>query len=237
MQPRTRQSLAEQIVRILAGRIADGSYPLGARLPSEHEMTAEFGVSRTVVREAVANLRATGLVATAQGRGAFVVRQKPPEVFRIEETGGPPLAEIVSAMELRIAFESEAAILAAARRTPAHLAALAASIAEMDAAIAAGEDAVPADMRFHRCIAEATGNPHFVRLFDCLGDGIIPRTRLPSFRAAGGGQADYLRAVLREHEQIFHAIELSDPEAARAALRLHLTGSRLRLVKMMDGGA
>lgn len=229
-----RESMAGRLARTLEERIGGGLYPMGSRLPGEHELATEFGVSRTVVREAIATLRAAGLVATVQGSGAYVRGRGRPDAFVLEDLGLPPLEAIVSALELRIALESEAAVLAASRRDEAHLAALRGTLAEMTDAINSGEDAVAADMRFHRTITEATGNPHFTRLFDCLGAAVIPRTRLPGLRGNEPSRRDYLRAVLREHEQICYAIELCDPEAARAAIRLHLTGSRLRLLTLME---
>src|SRR3977135_4096373 len=66
------KSLSDEVCNRLAGGIASGQRPQGAKLPSETEMMAAMGVSRTVVREAVAALRARGLVMTRQGVGAFV---------------------------------------------------------------------------------------------------------------------------------------------------------------------
>ncbi|MFT4172523.1 MAG: FadR/GntR family transcriptional regulator [Rhodocyclaceae bacterium] len=225
---RRRQTLSDQVVKSLSERIASGHYKLGQRLPSEQELIDEFNVSRTVVREAIANLRAGGWVTTMQGVGAFVVKQEEVSAFRIDASALSLVKEMVSALELRIALESEAAVLAAQRRTEAQLAALHEALLRFGAAVANGEDAVQADIDFHRCIADASGNDHFLKLFNYLGELLIPRAKLQAARIQQPSR-DYLDRIQREHEQIFYAIEQRDPEAARAALRMHLSRSKQRL--------
>jgi GntR family transcriptional repressor for pyruvate dehydrogenase complex len=226
---RQRETLTGQLTRTLSERIASGQYAVGSRLPSEQEMIGEFGVSRTVVREAIANLRANGRVTTMQGVGAFVMQQDVSTGFQIDAAGLSEVHDVVAVLELRIALESEAAVLAAQRRTPEQLAVMKQALLEMDEAISRGESAVQADMRFHRAIAEATGNPHFLKLFNYVGELLIPRARLQSVRLDNTPMPDYLARVQREHEQICYAIERQDPEAARAALRMHLSESKARL--------
>ncbi|MFT3735263.1 MAG: FadR/GntR family transcriptional regulator [Rhodocyclaceae bacterium] len=224
-----REKLSDQLSRALAERIASGRYGVGERLPSEQELIEEFQVSRTVVREAIAKLRASGQVNTRQGRGAFVVQQREASGFEIDAGSLSVVQEMVAVLELRIALESEAAVLAAQRRTPEQLATMRTALADMTAAISRGENAVQADMAFHRAIAEAAGNAHFLKLFNYVGELLIPRARLQSVRLDEVPMADYLARIQREHEQICYAIEKQDPEAARAALRMHLSESKARL--------
>ena len=230
-----RSSLSGNLASAIASQIEVGAYKVGDRLPSEQEMTREYSVSRTVVREAIASLRANGLVTTSQGRGAFVLRREAPDAFRIESGTQPLIQEVISLLELRIAIESEASVLAAQRRTETQLAAMEQTIHDMQAAIAAGDDATRPDMLFHRHIAEAAGNPHFLKLLVYIGENGIPRSRLPSFDLAGDTRQNYLTNIMREHEQICYAIRRKDSEAARAALRLHLTSSRDRLLHVSGG--
>ncbi len=192
-------------------------------------MIDEFGVSRTVVREAIATLKAGGQVATHQGVGAFVLQSAVVPPFRIEEAQLAIVREVLSVLELRIGFEAEAAALAAQRRQPVHLAAMRAALDQMQTAISEGEDAVEADLAFHRAIAEATENKHFLNFFNYLGALLIPRTRLQTFRCQDQSRIAYLERVNGEHEAIFYAIERQDGESARAAMRVHLAGSRERL--------
>jgi DNA-binding FadR family transcriptional regulator len=102
---------------------------------------------------------------------------------------------------------------------------------EFSAAVAAGRDAVAADVRFHLEVARATQNAHFVELMGALGSGMIPRARLapaPQPAPATEPLRDYLLRVNAEHQSIYDAIAAQDPEAARAAMRTHLANSRER---------
>ena len=139
------------------------------------------------------------------------------------------MADVVELLELRISLESEAAALAAQRRSPESLSAMAAALASFNVAIHADSDAVPSDFHFHVEVARATGNRHFAELMTYLGTMIIPRTRLKTAASAPEGRLPYLERVHHEHENILDAIRRQDPEAARAAMRTHLSNSRERL--------
>jgi DNA-binding FadR family transcriptional regulator len=96
-------------------------------------------------------------------------------------------------------------------------------------AIGTDSDGVPPDFQFHMEVARATGNRHFADLMDYLGTMIIPRTRLNTPQSAPEGRLSYLQRVHGEHESIYNAIRQQDTEAARAAMRTHLSNSRERL--------
>lgn len=230
---RRRETLTSQLVKSLTGRVANGVLKPGDKLPSEQELIEEFGVSRTVVREAISSLRAAGLVATQQGVGAFVL-QAAAEPFRIDETSLDLIKEVINVLELRIALEAEAAALAAQRRRPEQVDGMRAALDRMEAAIEASEDAVASDLEFHQIIAESTGNAHFTHLFGYLGALMIPRARVQTFRFFADDRTEYLRRVNREHEDIYQAIARQDADAARSAMRLHLSNSRERLRKAME---
>jgi DNA-binding FadR family transcriptional regulator len=225
-----RQSLTSMLVEAVTERIQSGQYRKGDQLPTEKDLIEEFGVSRTVVREAIANLKAGGLVATRQGKGAFV-RDEGVRAFRIAEENLGLVEEVLEALELRIAIESEAAALAARRRSPENLGRIAAAAEAMDRAVEAGEPTVDLDIAFHRAIAQATGNRHFLGLFNYLGEVLVPRARVPTHEYDAATLQDYLRRISGEHHQIVAAIEDGDSDAARAALRMHLGGSRDRLAQ------
>lgn len=234
MALRRRETLTSQLIRSLSARIEQGGLKPGDKLPSEQELIEEFGVSRTVVREAISSLRAAGLVATQQGVGAFVQSNALTPSFRIDEANLDLLKEVIGVLELRIALEAEACALAAQRRQESHLAAMRLALDRMEAAIDAEEDAVAPDLDFHRSIAEATGNVHFSHLFSYLGALMIPRTRLQTFRFFADDRLEYLRRVNREHEDIYQAIQRHDSDAARSAMRLHLSNSRERVRRAME---
>lgn len=247
---RRRRSLALALVDGLGDRIRDGHLKPGDKLPTEAAIMAEYGVSRTVVREAISKLQASGLVATRHGVGTFVQALSPVGSegagFRIDPAQYATLRDVVAVLELRIGVETEAAGLAALRRSAANLLALRQALDTMAAALEAGEDAVAADFQYHLEITRATQNPHFVQLMGTLGTMLIPRARLahvpahvamahdplaPGAGASGAVDRDrlaYLRRVQAEHESIYDAIVAQDVEAARAAMRTHLANSRER---------
>ena len=225
-----RQSLTSMLIEAVTERIQSGQYKRGDQLPTEKDMIEEFGVSRTVVREAIANMKASGLVSTRQGKGAFVLDEGV-RSFRISEENLSVVEEVLEALELRIAIESEAAALAARRGTPADLQRIAEACEAMDRAIGAGEATVDLDIAFHRAIAQATGNRHFLGLFNYLGEVLVPRARVPTHQYDATTLQDYLRRISGEHRQIVDAIAAGDSDAARAALRMHLGGSRDRLAQ------
>ena len=224
-RPRT---LALELVDALGDRIRDGRLAAGDKLPTEAAIMEEFGVSRTVVREAISKLQASGLVATRHGVGTFVVGLGDAAAFRLAPEQFATLRDVIAVLELRIGVETEAAALAAARRTAQNLADMRSALDAFAAANEAGRDAVGPDFQFHLEIARATQNAHFVELLGTLGTMIIPRARLEPSEPLTPERREYLRRVNGEHESIYDAIEAQDADAARAAMRTHLANSRER---------
>ena len=227
---RRPRGLVQEIVSALETDIRQGLLVPGQKLPTESELVGRFDVSRTVVREAISRLQASNLVETRHGIGTFVIEPPAAEPrFHIAPEDMATAADVISLLELRISLESEAAALAAQRRSPESLSAMAAALASFKLAIYADSDAVPSDFQFHMEVAQATGNRHFAELMTYLGTMIIPRTRLKTAASAPEGRLPYLERVHHEHESIFDAIRRQDTEAARAAMRTHLSNSRERL--------
>jgi DNA-binding FadR family transcriptional regulator len=227
--PRRRpRRLALDLVDDLGDRIRDGRLRPGEKLPSEGRFMAEFGVSRTVVREALSKLQAAGMVHTRHGVGTFVVGAGHAPGFRIPAQQTETLRDVIAVLELRIGLETEAAALAAQRRTAQNLAVMREALDGFALALAEGRDAVDADFQFHAEIARATQNTHFAGLMATLGARIIPRARLGRADTLEEDQLSYLRRVNAEHEGLYDAIARQDADAARAAMRTHLTNSRER---------
>jgi GntR family transcriptional regulator, transcriptional repressor for pyruvate dehydrogenase complex len=226
--PRRGRNLTLELVEAIGDRIRDGRLAAGDKLPTEAEIMGAFGVSRTVVREALSKLQAGGQVRTRHGIGTFVVGAGDATPFRISPDQLATLQDVVALLELRIGLETEAAALAAQRRSTHNVSEMRAALDEFSATIEAGRDAVTADVRFHLEIARATQNPHFAELMAALGAGMIPRARLDAPVSMSAERRDYLRRVNAEHESIFDAIARQDSEAARAAMRTHLANSRER---------
>jgi GntR family transcriptional regulator, transcriptional repressor for pyruvate dehydrogenase complex len=221
-----RRSLAETAVDSITARIRNGIYRPGEKLPTEPQFMADLGVSRTVVREAVSRLQAAGLVETKHGIGTFVleVPANPLDIGNVVT-----VRDVLAMLELRISLETEAAALAALRRQETHLEEMRGAIDELEADIAAERNGVTADFRFHLQIALATGNRYFESVFRNLGTSTIPRTRLDTARITLERSPSYLHRTNLEHQAILDGIARRDPEAARAAMRMHLSNSRERL--------
>lgn len=224
-----RRLTAELVARLTAD-ITSGKLPPGSKLPTEQEMISALGVSRTVIREAVAALRADRLVVTRQGVGAFVAEQvrRP---FRVDFNEHSPLREVLNVMELRTGAETEAAGLAAERASPAQIKKIADKFAAIQSAINRGENAVEQDFAFHCAIAEATGNPQFKDFLEYLGRVIIPRRTMWENKAPEQRRAQ-LETFQKEHAEILRAIQAHSVSQARAAMQRHLVNSRRRYEKL-----
>lgn len=220
-------TLTHRVVSGLKDAILGGELDPGSKLPSEATLVAEYGVSRTVVREAVSRLQAEGLVETFQGRGSFVLTVPEPSTFSLESSAIRTHHDVLAMVDFRIGVESEAAALAAARVTPESAKAVQDALAQLTEA--GHEGAVEADFAFHRAVAAATGNRFYLDLLDSLGPMMImlPRTRLSDEYSLS--DAAHVERVHREHEQVAAAVAAGDAETARAAMRVHLGSTRRRL--------
>jgi GntR family transcriptional repressor for pyruvate dehydrogenase complex len=211
------RGLTGELVARLTADIVSGKLPPGSRLPTEQEMIVATAVSRTVVREAVAALKAARLVVTRQGVGAFVAEHvRRPYWVDFDERSS--LRDVLNVMELRTGVEVTAAGLVAERATPAQIKKIADRFAAINAVIGRGENAVDQDFAFHCEIADATGNSQFKRFLAYLGRFIIPRA--------------YLDVFQQEHELILNAIRDRAVSTARAAMQQHLINSRGRYEKI-----
>ena len=228
---RRPRGLVNEIVESLAASIREGRIQPGEKLPTEAEIMVRFDVSRTVIREALSRLQASSLVETRHGIGTFVLASHNAGNFKISAQDFATVDDVISVLELRISLETEAAGLAAQRRTDENLAAMEAALQAFQDSIDMDSDAVPPDFQFHMEVARSTGNRHFADLMTYLGTMIIPRTRVNTTQNAPEGRLNYLQRVNTEHESIYNAIRIQDAEAARAAMRTHLSNSRERLRK------
>ena len=218
----------EEVVERIAAQISAGRLQVGAKLPTEQEMMAAMGVSRTVVREAISALRARGLVMTRQGAGAFVSADSDTRPCMINPEGLGSLDSVIELLELRTAVEVEAAALAAERGTAAQTKVIAKTLSTLNRALLRGERAVKEDFDFHLSIAVATGNPRFTGFLDFLGGLIIPRQSIWTFEGRPEQLKIYLENVQSEHEAIFEAIRAHTPDKAREMMRFHLVNARER---------
>jgi GntR family transcriptional repressor for pyruvate dehydrogenase complex len=231
---RRSRSLAHELVEGIGAQIRGRMLKTGDKLPTESAIMQAYGVSRTVVREALSRLQAAGLVETRHGIGTFVLEVRPSQGFGIDPADIATAVDVRAVLELRISLETESAGLAAQRRTEAQLSEMRSALDAFEANVGVPGDAVSPDFRFHLAIAHATGNRYFADIMTHLGSTVIPRTRIDSSRVAREDMAQYLRRVNREHEEIFQAIARRDSDSARAAMRIHLTNSRERLRRAQE---
>ncbi|WP_297837520.1 FadR/GntR family transcriptional regulator [Pseudomonas sp.] len=230
---RKRQSFTKALVVELSRKITEAVIKCGDKLPTESEIMIVYNVSRTVVREAISRLQASGLVETRHGVGTFVLDNLNTHGLQIDPATIVTLREVIDILEFRTSLEVEAAGLAASRRSAEDVALMRNALDEFNQA-RHSNNAVASDFQFHYQIAVATGNRYFTDIMSHIGPGILPRTRLNSALLAHTDPEQYQTGLVREHEQIFEAIARQDIDAARAAMKLHLTNSRERLRNAHD---
>jgi DNA-binding FadR family transcriptional regulator len=235
MADKRSSNLAEKVLAWLSAEIRGGRLAPGDRLPTEQELTSTMGVSRTVVREAVAALRADGLVVTRRGSGAYVADNPTASPFRIAASPLGRLGDVLNVMELRLAVEVEAAGFAAERRNRKQVGVVKAALRSIDRALKSGEGAVAEDFAFHRAIAEATGNAQFPRFLAFLGSHVIPRQSVRLSVDTPAERRTYLERIQQEHARIVAGIANGDPVEARRAMRDHLTRSLERYRRLAEG--
>jgi DNA-binding FadR family transcriptional regulator len=219
--------LSDVIVRQLLERIGRGEFPPGSKLPSEMALSGAFGVSRTVLREAIQQLRNEGVVQSWQGRGIFVSTSNHARPLRIDADDAALPGNIFHLLSLRRAIETEIAREAALHRTDADLAEIERALAAIEEDVARGSDGVDADIEFHRAIARASGNPYFMKTLDFVGKYIESATRVTRDNEAH--RIDFAHQVRDEHGEILRAIRQGNAAVAGTAARRHMLNAARRL--------
>ncbi len=230
------QSLADETYRQLLLQLDMGLWRVAEKLPTEKALAESFGVSRPILREALARLKADGRIETRQGAGAFVADRNKISAFRIADTRAPSVAGNTPAqdadaadiadiaeremLELRQIVESGAAELAAVRRTVDEIAAIAHAVEAMDRAIAARVDGSAVDDAFHNAIAAATHNAQLAKFVEFLG------AQFSASRKVTWDQAGYSVGITElgqvDHHSILSAIECADAMLAKDLAHAHV---------------
>lgn len=235
--PDSGRNLTSSVTDRLTEEIVAGKLTPGTRLPTERALMESYGVSRTVVREAIAALRADGLVETRQGSGAFVARDLGKRPFRIDPVGLGSIGRVFEVMELRLCVEVEAAGLAAERRTKTDLANLRRINRAMGKAVSKGDPAIELDFNLHNTIGAATGNPYFSSFLEFIGRIIIPRRTILIEEIGSADQYQpFLARIHDDHDRIIAAIAEQNVMAARQAMRSHLVEGLQRFRNLIDEG-
>jgi GntR family transcriptional repressor for pyruvate dehydrogenase complex len=223
-----KPKLSARVVSALRAQLRTGELPPGGKLPTESRLTETFGVSRTVVREAIAALAADGLVEARQGAGVFVIGHPATAFGAMSSEIGNKLSTALNVLEVRVAIEVESAGLAALRRNASQEAEIQEAFFEFERLLRLAEPTAVADFAFHRAIASATNNPFYRELLDALGPRSIPCDVTSPWSTETALSYQYQEGLQKEHLLILKAISASDAEKARAAMRSHLAASQQR---------
>ena len=233
-KPRT---LALELVEALGDRIRDGRLQPGDKLPTEAAIMEEFQVSRTVVREAISKLQASGLVETRHGIGTFVIGVGGAPGFKLGPEQFNTLRDVIAVLELRIGVETEAAALAAQRRTPVQIQRMEAALKGMAEHTLASEAGRSADQDFHAALLEASGNPFLATLTTSVSAAVAWTTIFKQ------RSSPLQRDPLPDHQLVFDAVAAGDAAAAHRAMAelvdmalLDTTRSRMPQARFSQGG-
>jgi GntR family transcriptional repressor for pyruvate dehydrogenase complex len=219
--------LPEQIAAVIGRQIKDGLYLPGTKLPPESRLSQTFGVSRSVVREAMSRLKTEGLVDSRQGKGVMVLDPAARTSFRMEAIDRLSQPNLAQFYEMRAVIESETASLAARRRRPKDLNRLRDCLARMARSVEERTDGTQPDVEFHQLIAAASANRYLQDLMEYLNSKV--GTVIRAAREHSSRSSNLPRQVQKEHESIFAAISAGDAGQARASSRQHLMNAARRL--------
>jgi len=219
--------LSDQVAEKLAAEIRRGGLAPGDKLPTEARLALQFGVSRTVVREAVSRLKSLGLVDSRQGSGVFVTANATFAPLQFEARQAASQEAVVQMVEVRRALEAEVAALAAQRRTAADMKQIRVAVKALDDAVQKGGNGVREDVQFHRAIAEAARNPFLLQTLEYLGQFLHGATQVT--RANEARRLDFAQQVRSEHAAIVQALQAGDAEAARQAAAGHMGNAIVRI--------
>lgn len=219
--------LPDQVASILIKDMENGVLKRNDMLPTEVELAKKFGVSRSVIREALSQLKYEGLLASHQGKGVTIVGLAGRRFLHFGTMEKMGTSELVQFFELRSILESSAAAKAAKRRTAAELDRLRNCLAGMSQAVDEKTSGSVLDLDFHMGIAEASGNIHLKGLMQFLNDKLL--LVIEKARRNSQLKPELPVEVQKEHETIFRAIQAGDPEEARKASLVHLAMAAKRL--------
>ena len=217
--------LSDIVYAKVAGRIQSGEYPVNSRLPTEIKLAEALGVSRPIIREALARLRNDCVIVSRRGSGSFVQRLNVSTTSQI-----PPLKSIGDmrrCLEYRVSVEGEAA-WHAAHGIERDRAKLIDAMALLEADFQNNVLEPANDFAFHHAVALATGNRFFYETMAAMQVTIMTAMQItPHFISPRSH--DRLRHLHNEHRAVFTAIMANDPDAARDAMRIHLTSAMRRV--------
>jgi GntR family transcriptional regulator, transcriptional repressor for pyruvate dehydrogenase complex len=219
--------LADQAYSGIVEFITVQHLKVGDRLPPEMRLAEMFGMSRAVIREALVRLTSDGITEARRGAGSYVKNR--PSDRLIAYTSAPKLSVVLGTYEVRFVLESEAARLAATRRSSQDMVSIEEALDKLRTALLSGLPAHAEDMEIHRRILLAAANTGFLCAFNALSNEVdqvmragveISRSRTP----------EEIQAMIREHETVVDAIRARDADGAALAMHWHLSQGRKRVI-------
>jgi len=231
------QSLADETYRQLLMQLEMGLWAVGSKLPPEIALAESLGVSRPVVREALARLKADGRIETRQGSGAIVSDRNKIAAFRFAKAAGAEATDALDIaeremLELRQIVESGAAELAAKRRTDADVAAIRAAVNAMDGALEKKSDGSDVDDAFHNAIAAATHNSQLTKFVEFVG-AQFSASRKATWDKSGYG-VGITEVGQDDHRAILKAIDDGDATKAKRLSHAHVQRAIDRVARRID---
>lgn len=210
----------EQLIRL----IIRGDFPESRKMPSETNLANVIGVSRPIIRQALAMLREDGIIASRQGSGSYVIRRPHHSILDVNSDGS--LADMLRCYEFRHALESSSAALAAQRREDEHLDAMRRALDDMSKAIDAGSFDTTADHRFHMAVCRAAGNKYYESALAAIHGHIIGTMELSLRLLRAHRREGWEQAILSDHRAILGAVIDRDSTRAAEMARRHVERAR-----------
>jgi len=223
-------SLPQQIATLILKRITSKELQPGDQLDTEAQLVDTYGVSRNVIREAVASLRSRGILETRRGLGTFVREDALLQSFKVDFKDLLDMEYLTDIYALRIEVESGAAALAAIKRNKKQLEQLENALLKVNQSAPNWEQGAETAVDFHLLIARLTNNPYFEQLMTHLHSAIREGVRTLRYTSSGTNRTERIE---EEHQAIFMAIARQDPDKARAMMRRHLENAIAHYQKVL----
>lgn len=225
----SKTRIYEQIVLQLQQEIISGQIPPSARLPTERDLAAQFGVSRASIREALSVLQSRGLIESRQGGGTIVCATAGTSLLApLSDQLARSRSAIMNPLEVRYMFEPQTAYLAAERASDAEIAAMAEQLRAQEEVVAAGGTGIDEDTAFHFAIARASHNDLIITIVAHINTA-LRETREWSLRARSGTERS-----IRHHHNILAAIAAHDAQAAQSAMATHVEDVQVMALRWLQ---
>lgn len=227
-----KTKISQEISKKLIAMIKSGGFSPGSRLPSEMDLAKMFGVSRATIREALSVLNAMGIVSSQQGGGHYIEEMDISSLLAPLQIGPADVRQIKHLFEIRGILETEAAYLAALRRTPEDLKRMYNALKNLEYDFSTDDKTGhEADFSFHREMIRAAHNPIMIYTMENLSK--FYREVLALTLKQNIGLKRKRQQVYKEHEAIYLAIEAGQPELAKVQTAIHLKNAEKKLSLVM----